>query len=439
VRREEGAEPIGRKAEPIEEAGIDELRALQLARLGDVLRRVDRHVPHYHARFAAAGVTPDDLRSLDDLARFPFTTKEDLRLNYPFGMFAVPMAEISRLHASSGTTGKPTVVGYTGGDIDIWASLVARSIRAAGGRPGDKVHVAYGYGLFTGGLGLHYGAERLGCTVIPVGGGFSARQVQLILDFKPDIIAATPSYLLALADEFDRQGIAPAALSLRIAICGAEAWTEGMRAELERRLGLVAVNIYGLSEVIGPGVAQEYADTRDGMTIWEDHFLPEIIDPETEAVLPEGAEGELVLTSLTREAMPVIRYRTRDLTRLLPGQGRAMRRIERIKGRSDDMLIIRGVNVFPSQIEAVLAREEALTPHYLLEVTRPERLDELAVIVETRSALAAEETASLAERTARLIKVHVGVTTDVRLMAPGTVARSEGKAKRVVDKRSREK
>jgi phenylacetate-CoA ligase len=430
-----GAELSGREAEPIEAAGIDELRALQLERLRETLCRVDQHVPHYHARFAAAGVQPDDLTSLDDLARFPFTTKEDLRLNYPFGMFAVPMAEIARLHASSGTTGKPTVVGYTRGDIDIWAALVARSIRVAGGRPGDKIHVAFGYGLFTGGFGLHYGAERLGCTVIPVGGGFTQRQVQLILDFKPDIIAATPSYLLALADEFDRQGVGAEAISLRIAICGAEPWTEGMRAELERRMGLAAVNLYGLSEVIGPGVAQEYADGEGGMTIWEDHFLPEIIDPATGAVLPDGEEGELVLTSLTREAMPVIRYRTRDLTRLVPGAGRAMRRIERIKGRSDDMIVIRGVNVFPTQIEAVLAIDERLAPHYVLEVARPNRLDVLTVIVEARDPLGSDESASLAERTARLIKVQVGVTAIVQVAAPGTVERSQGKATRVIDKR----
>jgi phenylacetate-CoA ligase len=421
--------------EPIENAGIGELRALQLERLQHTVARADRQVPHYHRKFAAAGVAPDELKGLADLARFPFTTKADLRENYPFGMFAVPMAEISRVHASSGTTGKPTVVGYTRGDIELWADLVARSIRAAGGRPGDKLHVAYGYGLFTGGLGLHYGAERLGCTVIPMGGGFTERQVQLITDFAPDIIAATPSYLLAIADEFERHGIDPGKTSLRLAICGAEPWTEGMRTEIERRMGLDAVNIYGLSEVMGPGVGQEYRDTKDGLTIWEDHFLPEIIDPESGAVLPDGEEGELVLTSLTKEAMPVIRYRTRDLTRLLPGTGRAMRRIERIKGRSDDMLIIRGVNVFPTQIEAALAGEQLFAPHYVLEVSRPGALDELEVIVETRAALLPDDAAALAGRAVHLIKAHVGVTTSVRAVAPGTIERSQGKAKRVIDKR----
>ena len=423
--------------EPIEQAGVDELRALQLAMLKKAISRADRHVPHYHKKFAVAGVGPGDVTSLDDLARFPFTTKEDLRQNYPFGMFAVPMSEIVRVHASSGTTGKPTVVGYTRGDIETWSMLMARSIRAAGGKPGDKVHVAYGYGLFTGGLGFHYGAEYLGCTVIPVSGGFTERQVQLITDFKPDIIGVTPSYLLAIADEFDRQGIDPRTSSLRIAMCGAEPWTEAMRAEIERRMGLDAVNVYGLSEVIGPGVGQEYAEGKDGLTIWEDHFFPEIIDPETGKALPDGEEGELVFTTLTKEAMPVIRYRTRDLTRLLPGRGRAMRRIERIKGRSDDMLIIRGVNVFPSQIEAALAAEPSLAPHYILEVTRPERLDELEVIVETRAALASDAAAVLAERAVHLIKAHVGVTAAVSAVAPGTIERSQGKAKRVIDKRPR--
>ena len=394
-------------------------------------------VPHYRNKFAAAGIAPGDLKSLDDLAKFPFTTKEDLRQNYPFGMFAVPMNEIVRVHASSGTTGKPTVVGYTRGDIDMWSMLMARSIRAAGGKPGDKMHIAYGYGLFTGGLGFHYGAEYLGCTVIPVSGGFTERQVQLIVDFKPDLIAVTPSYLLAIADEFDRQGIDPRQSSLRIALLGAEPWTEAMRAEIERRMALDAVNVYGLSEVIGPGVAQEYADTKDGLTIWEDHFFPEIIDPDTGKTLPDGEEGELVFTSLTKEAMPVIRYRTRDLTRLLPGNGRAMRRIERIKGRSDDMLIIRGVNIFPSQIEAALATEQLFAPHYILEVTRPDRLDELEVIVETRSAMPPDAAMVLADRGMHLIKAHVGITATVRTVAPGTIERSQGKAKRVIDKRPR--
>jgi phenylacetate-CoA ligase len=367
-------------SDAIESANVDELRTLQLERLRETTTRALR-VPHYRRKFSAAGVVPADIKSLADLARLPFTTKEDLRQNYPFGMFAVPMNEVIRIHASSGTTGKPTVVGYTRADIGLWSALMARSIRAGGGRPGDKMHVAYGYGLFTGGLGFHYGAEHLGCTVIPVSGGFTERQVQLIVDFKPDIIGVTPSYLLAIADEFDRQGLDARQSSLRIALCGAEPWTEAMRAEIEQRFDLDALNVYGLSEVIGPGVAQEYAPDKDGLTIWEDHFFPEIIDPDTCEILPDGEEGELVLTSLTKEAMPVIRYRTRDLTRLLPGHGRAMRRMERVKGRSDDMLIIRGVNVFPSQIEAVLAEEKEFAPHYILVVTRPDRLDELEVIV----------------------------------------------------------
>ena len=419
----------------IETAGLDELRALQLARLKDAISRAYERVPHYRRKFDAAGVRPGDLKSLSDLVKFPLTTKEDLRQNYPFGMFAVPMDKIIRVHASSGTTGQPTVVGYTQGDIDTWARLIARSIRAAGGRPGDKIHVAYGYGLFTGGLGLHYGAEQLGCTVIPVGGGFTERQVQLIVDFKPDIIAVTPSYLLAIADEFDRKGISTRHTSLRIAICGAEPWTEGMRGEIERRMGLDAVNIYGLSEVIGPGVGQEYAAQKDGLTIWEDHFLPEIIDPATGAALPDGEEGELVFTSLTKEAMPIIRYRTRDLTRLLPGTGRAMRRIERIKGRSDDMLIIRGVNVFPSQIEGVLANVPELAPHYVLEVSRPAQLDELEVVVETRTEAGPEACSALAQRAEHLIKAHIGVASTVRAVSPGAVERSQGKARRVIDKR----
>ncbi len=423
------------RPDPIETAGIDELRAIQLKRLKETLARAERHVSHYREKFATAGVAPSDVKSLDGLAKLPFTTKDDLRQNYPFGMFAVPMNEIVRVHASSGTTGKPTVVGYTRGDIDLWAMLIARSIRAAGGRPGDKMHVAYGYGLFTGGLGLHYGAEYLGCTVIPVSGGFTERQVQLICDFAPDIIAVTPSYLLAIADEFDRQGIDARKSSLRIALLGAEPWTEAMRSEIERRMGLDAVNVYGLSEVIGPGVGQEFAATKDGLTIWEDHFYPEIIDPDTGAVLPDGEEGELVLTSLTKEAMPVIRYRTRDLTRLLPGQDRAMRRIERIKGRSDDMLIIRGVNVFPTQIEAALADERLFAPHYIIEVTRPDRLDELDVIVETREHLPSDATMALADRGAHLIRAQVGITVTVRAVAPGAIERSQGKARRVIDKR----
>jgi phenylacetate-CoA ligase len=425
------------RPEPVETASVGELRALQLDRLKATVARAAAQVGHYRKAFGDAGVTPADVGHLDDLARLPFTTKEDLRRNYPFGMFAVPMDEIVRIHASSGTTGKPTVVGYTRSDIETWSRLIARSIRAAGGRRGDKMHVAYGYGLFTGGLGFHYGAEYLGCAVIPVSGGFTERQVQLIVDFEPELIAVTPSYLLAIADEFDRQGIDPRRSSLRVALLGAEPWSEAMRAEIERRMGLDAVNVYGLSEVIGPGVAQEYVDAKDGLTIWEDHFYPEIIDPQTGKVLPDGQEGELVLTSLTKEAMPVIRYRTRDLTRLLPGNGRAMRRIERIKGRSDDMLIIRGVNVFPSQIEAALVTEQSFAPHYILEVTRPDRLDELDVIVETRDALPPDAMVVLADRGAHLIKSRVGVTATVRPVAPGSIERSQGKAKRVIDKRPR--
>src|SRR3984957_18114062 len=428
--------PIDR-SDAIERASLDELRALQLERLKAAVSRAYHHVPHYQKTLAAAGVRPSDVTSLADLAKFPFTSKEDLRQNCPFGMFAVPMNEIVRVHASSGTTGKPTVVAYTRGDIETWAMLIARSIRAAGGRPGDKMHIAYGYGLFTGGLGFHYGAEYLGCAVIPVSGGFTERQVQLICDFEPDIIAVTPSYLLAIADEFDRQGIDARKSSLRIAMLGAEPWTETMRAEIEQRLGLDAVNSYGLSEVIGPGVAQEYAPAKDGLTVWEDHFYPEIIDPDTGKVLPDGEEGELVFTSLTKEAMPVIRYRTRDLTRLLPGAGRGMRRIEGIKGRSDDMLIVRGVNVFPTQIEAALAAEPLFAPHYILEVTRPDRLDELEVVVETRAPLPPDVAMVLAERAVHMIKAHVGVTTTVRAVAPGTIERSQGKAKRVIDKRPR--
>jgi len=427
------------RLEPIEQARQDELHGLQFGRLKAALAHAYARVPDYRARFDAAGVHPDDLKTLADLARFPVTTKENLRRNYPFGMFAVPMDEIVRVHASSGTTGKPTVVGYTKDDIDTWAHLMARSIRAAGGTSKDLVHVAYGYGLFTGGLGFHYGAERLGCTVVPAGGGFTERQVQLITDFKPAIIGVTPSYLLAIADEFDRRGIDARASSLRIAICGAEPWSEGMRGEIESRLGLQALDVYGLSEVMGPGVAQECAETKDGLTIWEDHFLPEIIDPVSGRVLPDGEEGELVFTSLTKQAMPVIRYRTRDLTRLLPGTARTMRRIARIKGRSDDMLIIRGVNVFPSQIEAVLTAASELAPHYVLEVTRPDRLDELDVVVEARpetsGALTPDEREKLERHAEHLIKAHIGVTTTVRVVPSGALERSQGKAIRVVDKR----
>jgi phenylacetate-CoA ligase len=425
--------------EPIEQASRDGLRDLQLERLKKTLYTAYERVPHYKKKFDAAGVHPADLKELADLARFPFTAKDDLRQNYPFGMFAVPMSEIVRVHASSGTTGKSTVVGYTQGDIDTWSSVMARSIRAAGGRSTDKIHVAYGYGLFTGGLGFHYGAEYLGATVIPVGGGFTERQVQLIADFRPDIIVVTPSYMLAIADEFERQGFKPQDCSLRIGMFGAEPWTESMRAEIERRMGLQALDHYGLSELIGPGVAQECPESRDGLTIWEDHFFPEVIDPDSGRVVADGEPGELVLTSLTKEAMPVIRYRTRDLTRFLPPAARPMRRIERVKGRSDDMLIIRGVNVFPSQIESVLGREPRLAPHYLLEVRRPQNLDELEVQVEMRPELAgtltADDISALARNGEHLIKAYIGVSATVCVLEPGTIERSQGKAKRVIDRR----
>src|ERR1700683_179295 len=428
--------------ETIEKATKDSLQALQLERLKTTLQRAYAHVPHYNKKLDAAGAHPGDLKELSDLAKFPFTTKDDLRQNYPYGMFAVPMSDIVRIHASSGTTGKPTVVGYTQNDIDTWSLLMARSIRAAGGRAPDTIHIAYGYGLFTGGLGAHYGGEYLGATVIPVGGGFTERQVQLIVDFRPDIIMVTPSYMLAIADEFERQGFRPSDSSLRIGIFGAEPWTESMRAEIERRMGLQALDLYGLSEVMGPGVGQQCADSRDGLTIWEDHFFPEIIDPESGRVVPDGERGELVLTSLTKEAMPVIRYRTRDLTRLMPGTTRPMRRIERIKGRSDDMLIIRGVNMFPSQIESVLGREPQLAPHYVLEVRRPHNLDELEVLVEMRPEISgklnAEEISALAQKAQHLLKAYVGITASVRVLEPGTIERSQGKAKRVIDRRPKQ-
>ena len=410
--------------EPIETARPAALRALQLERLQWTLQHAYDDVPHYRRKFDAAGVKPGDCRSLEDLARFPFTTKADLRDTYPFGMFAVPMDRIVRIHASSGTTGKPTVVGYTAKDIDTWAQLMARSIRAAGARPGDKVHVAYGYGLFTGGLGAHYGAERLGLAVIPLGGGMTERQVQLVLDFEPDIIMVTPSYMLAIADEMERQGIDPRASSLRIGIFGAEPWSAEMRRSIESRLALEAIDLYGLSEVMGPGVAQECIETKDGLTVWEDHFYPEIVDPASGAPLADGENGELVFTSLTKEALPVIRYRTRDLTRLLPPTARAMRRMERISGRSDDMLIIRGVNVFPSQIEELILKQPGLSPHYVLEVSKEGPLDHLTVVVEGD----AGATAGLRHS----IKSYIGVSADVKI---GTIERSIGKARRVIDKR----
>jgi phenylacetate-CoA ligase len=421
--------------EPIETASRDQIAALQLDRLKWSLQHAYDNVPHYRKAFDEAGLEPHALSTLADLERYPFTTKDDLRANYPYGMFAVPIEEIRRIHASSGTTGKPTVVGYTQRDLDTWADLVARSIRAAGGRPGMTVHIAYGYGLFTGGLGAHYGAERLGCTVIPVSGGQTERQVQIITDFKPDVIMVTPSYMLAILDEFERQGIDPLTSSLKIGIFGAEPWTEDMRREVEARAGIDAVDIYGLSEVIGPGVANECVETKDGLHVWEDHFYPEIIDPDTAQVLPDGEFGELVFTSLTKEAMPVVRYRTRDLTRLLPGTARPFRRIERIRGRSDDMLILRGVNVFPSQIEELILRVEALAPHYQLIVDRPERLDELTVRVETRPGIGTDARLNAAAQLTRLAKDHVGVSIKCEVLDPGAVKRSEGKAQRVVDLR----
>ena len=417
---------------------LDALRALQLARLKAALAHAYANQAPYRAKCQDAGVHPDDLRELADLSLFPFTVKADLREAYPFGMFAVPRAQVARIHASSGTTGKPTVVGYTAGDIDMWASLVARSMRAAGGRPGDLVHVAYGYGLFTGGLGAHYGAERLGCTVIPMSGGQTERQVQLITDFQPTVIMVTPSYMLALADEFGRQGLDPRATSLRIGIFGAEPWTDALRAEIEQRFGLDALDIYGLSEVIGPGVGCECLETKDGPVIWEDHFYPEVIDPATGRVLPDGEEGELVFTSLTKEALPVVRYRTRDLTRLLPPTARAMRRIARIRARSDDMLIIRGVNVFPSQIEEQILADGRLSPHYVLEVSREAHLDTLAVRVEAQPAAAGDAAArqEAGRALAHRVKSFVGVSVRVEVCAPGAVERSAGKAKRVIDRRT---
>jgi phenylacetate-CoA ligase len=422
--------------EPIEKASIDELRALQLQRLQWSLLHAYDNVAHYRESFRAAGVHPGDLRSLEDLAKFPFTVKDDLRANYPFGMFAVPREQVVRVHASSGTTGKPTVVGYTQQDIDTWAQLMARSIRASGGKPGDIVHIAYGYGLFTGGLGAHYGAERLGCTVVPMSGGQTQKQVQLICDFKPDIIMVTPSYLLAIAEEFVRQGLDPAASSMRVAILGAEPWTEAMRAQIEAVMGLDAVDIYGLSEVMGPGVANECIETKDGPVVWEDHFYPEIVDPRTGAVQPDGAPGELVFTSLTKQALPIIRYRTRDLTQLLPPTARSMRRMAKIVGRSDDMLIVRGVNVFPTQIEELILQTPSLAPHYVLELTREGPLDALAVHVEAADAAAFDAGAKAAAVLIEQVKAMIGISVRVEVRQPGSIERSIGKAKRVIDKRT---
>jgi len=427
---------INDELEPIETASIDELRALQLERMQWTLRHAYTNVPMYQQKFDAAGVHPDDLKSLDDLAKFPFTTKQDLRDNYPFNTFAVPMEQVVRVHASSGTTGKPTVVGYTQQDIDIWAAAVARSIRAAGGRHGDKVHVSYGYGLFTGGLGAHYGAERLGCTVIPMSGGQSEKQVQLIQDFQPDIIMVTPSYCLALADEFDRQGIDPAQTSLRVGIFGAEPWTNSMRREIETRFDMDAVDIYGLSEVIGPGVAQECIETKDGPTIWEDYFYPEIVDANSLDVLADGEEGELVFTGLVKQAMPIIRYRTRDLTRLLPGSARTMRRMDKITGRSDDMIIIRGVNVFPTQIEEQILKVEQLSPHYQLEISRSKNMDNLVVNVEVRrDDIDTEARKQVTSELAHHIKNIVGISARVEVHDIDSIPRSLGKAQRVIDNR----
>jgi phenylacetate-CoA ligase len=428
-------EPRPEELEPIEKASRDELAALQLARLRWTLRHAYENVPHYRAKFDAQGVRPDDLTSLADLASFPFTTKQDLRDHYPFGMFAVPREKVVRVHASSGTTGKPTVVGYTRKDIENWATLVARCIRASGGRAGDIVHVAYGYGLFTGGLGAHYGAEKLGCTVIPMSGGQTEKQVQLIADFRPDIIMVTPSYMLAIAEEMARQGLDPAKSSLAVGIFGAEPWTDAMRGEIETRLGIDAIDIYGLSEVMGPGVANECIETKDGPTLWEDHFYPEIVDPQTGEPVPEGTLGELVFTSLTKEALPVVRYRTRDLTRLLPPTSRSMRRMAKITGRSDDMLIIRGVNLFPSQVEELILRHAELAPHYLLEVSRPKHLDELSIHVERQPHAGAADAEGAAARLAHEIKSYVGVSAEVIVVAPGGIERSLGKARRIVDRR----
>jgi phenylacetate-CoA ligase len=432
--------PQKHELEPIERASRDELQALQLQRMQWSLKHAYDNVPHYKKKFDAAGVHTSDLKTLADLAKFPFTTKQDLRENYPFGMFAVPMEKVVRVHASSGTTGKPTVVGYTQNDIDMWATVMARSIRASGGRRSDIVHIAYGYGLFTGGLGAHYGAEKLGATVIPMSGGQTEKQVQLIIDFKPDIIMVTPSYMLNIAEEMQRQGFNPAESSLRVGIFGAEPWTDAMRKEIEARFAIDAVDIYGLSEVIGPGVANECIETKDGPHIWEDHFYPEIINPETGEVLPDGEAGELVFTSLTKQALPIIRYRTRDLTRLLAGSARTMRRMDKITGRSDDMLIIRGVNVFPTQIEELLLKQQKLAPYYQLIVSREAHLDQLDIQVELKPeyALLNElDRKHEADALAHNIKAYVGVTSTVHVHDVGGVERSAGKARRIIDKRQK--
>ncbi len=414
---------------------LDALRALQLSRLKEAVGHAYANQAPYRAKCEAAGVHPDDLRSLEDLRRFPFTEKADLRDAYPFGMFAIPRERCVRVHASSGTTGRPTVVGYSAKDIDIWSELMARSLYAGGARPGDILHNAYGYGLFTGGLGFHYGAERLGCTVVPMSGGFGERQVQLMTEFGANGVLMTPSYMMAIADEFDRAGVDPRSTSLRVGFFGAEPWTEGMRAEIEQRMGIDAIDVYGLSEVIGPGVACEFAETKDGPTIWEDHFYPEIVDPETGKPVPEGEPGELVFTSLTKEAMPVIRYRTRDLTRLMPGSVTAMRRMAKITGRSDDMLIVRGVNLFPSQVEEQILRDPALSGHYVIELTRTGALDDLVVRVEGRLGLDGDAIGRSGSELARRLKGMCGLSAEIEIVGPGVIERSMGKARRVIDRR----
>ncbi len=421
----------------IETASQDELRALQLKRLKWSLHHAYNNVEHYRKVFDEAEVHPDDLKTIADLAKFPFTRKNDLRQNYPFGMFAVPRKKVSRIHASSGTTGQPTVVGYTQNDVDMWSGLMARSIWAAGGRPGDIVHVAYGYGLFTGGLGAHYGAEKLGCTVIPVSGGMTERQVLLIQDFKPDIIMVTPSYLLAIADEFEKLGVDRNKCSLKIGMFGAEPWTNEMRKEIEEKFNIDAVDLYGLSEIIGPGVSGECFREKDGLYVWEDHFYPEIINPETGEVLSDGEKGELVFTSLTKEAFPIIRYRTRDLTRLIAGSNRTMRKMEKITGRTDDMMIIRGINVFPTQIEEIILKDRRLSPNFQIELTREARLDEMTVLVEARSAeLTDDIRKDISKKLKHQIKNRIGITTKINMLPRGGVERSAGKARRIVDKRS---
>lgn len=443
TRQAAGATRLGQAPAPdlldsAERMSVDELRALQLKRLRWTLEHAYANVPLYRRKFDEAGVRPEDLRELEDLRHFPHTTKEDLRESYPFGMFAVPQEQVSRIHASSGTTGRPTVVGYTREDIDIWAQVVARSIRASGGRPGHKVHVSYGYGLFTGGLGAHYGAEKLGCTVIPASGGQTAKQVQLIRDFEPDIIMVTPSYMLTLLDEFENQGIDPRSTSLKVGIFGAEPWTQKMRLEIEERFDIHAVDIYGLSEVMGPGVANECVETKDGLHIWEDHFYPEVLDPLTHDVLPDGANGELVFTTLTKQAMPVIRYRTRDLTTLRPGTARPMRRMDKVTGRSDDMIILRGVNVFPTQIEEIVLGLDGLAPHFQLVLTKEGRLDRMAVRIEATPDCTTDRRAALCKEITAKVKDKVGVSVTVDVVDPAQIERSVGKFRRIIDQRPRD-